>query len=108
MKALTKAMPLSVCARLTLAALATSTFSVTALAEQESLDAMTITANRMPTENALAPNTVITRADIDRLQINNLPSLLSRFPGMDISNSGGLGKNSSVYLRGTNSDHVLF
>ncbi|HAO26335.1 MAG TPA: cobalamin receptor, partial [Methylophaga sp.] len=108
MKPLTKAMPLRVCARLTLAALATSTFSVTALAEQESLDAITITANRMPTENALAPNSVITRADIERLQINDLPSLLSRFPSMDISNSGGLGKNSSVYLRGTNSDHVLF
>jgi len=107
MKPSTKAMPLRVCARLTLAALATS-FSVSALAEQQSLDAITITANRMPTENALAPNSVITRADIDRLQINDLPSLLSRFPGMDISNSGGLGKNSSVYLRGTNSDHVLF
>ena len=53
MKPSTKAMPLRVCARLTLAALATSTFSVTALAEQESLDAMTITANRMPTENAM-------------------------------------------------------
>lgn len=108
MKPSTKAMPLRVCARLTLTALATSTFSVSALAEQKSLDAMTITANRMPTENALAPNTVITRADIDRLQINDLPSLLSRFPGVDVSNSGGLGKSSSLYLRGTNSDHVLF
>ncbi|MCL5975263.1 MAG: TonB-dependent receptor [Gammaproteobacteria bacterium] len=107
MKSSTKAMPLRVCARLTLAALATSTFSVAALAEQESLDAITITANRMPTENALAPNTVITRADIDRLQINDLPTLLSRFPGIDMTNSGGLGKASSIYLRGTNAGHVL-
>lgn len=107
MKPSTKAMPLRVCARLTLAALATSTFSVTALAEQESLDAITITANRMPTENALAANTVITRADIDRLQINDLPTLLSRYPGIDMTNSGGLGKASSIYLRGSNSGHVL-
>lgn len=107
MKPSTKAMPLRVCARLTLAALATSTFSVTALAEQESLEAITITANRMPTENALAPNTVITRADIDRLQINDLPTLLSRYPGIDMTNSGGLGKASSIYLRGSNSGHVL-
>ena len=107
MKPSTKAMPLRVCARLTLAALATSTFSVTALAEQESLDAMTITANRMPTENALAPNTVITRADIDRLQINDLPTLLSRFPGVDMTNSGGHGKASGIFIRGTNSDQTL-
>ena len=107
MKPSTKAMPLRVCARLTLAALATSTFSVTALAEQESLDAMTITANRMPTENALAPNTVITRADIDRLQINDLATLLSRFPGVDMTQNGGYGKASSIFIRGNNSDHVL-
>lgn len=107
MKPSTKAMPLRVCARLILAALATSTFSVTALAEQESLDAMTITANRMPTENALAPNTVITRADIERLQINDLPTLLSRFPGIDVTNRGGLGKSSGIFMRGTNSDQTL-
>lgn len=107
MKPSTKAMPLRVCARLTLAALATSTFSVSALAEQESLDAITITANRMPTENALAPNTVITRADIDRLQINDLASLLSRLPGVDTWSNGGLGKSSSISIRGTSSGHVL-
>ncbi|THK41878.1 TonB-dependent receptor [Methylophaga sp. SB9B] len=107
MKPSTKAMPLRVCARLTLAALATSTFSVSAFAEQESLDAITITANRMPTENALAPNTVITRADIDRLQILDLPTLLSRTPGIDMVQNGGLGKGTSLYMRGTASDHVL-
>lgn len=107
MKPSTKAMPLRVCARLTLAALATSTFSVTALAEQESLEAITITANRMPTENALAPNTVITRADIDRLQINDLPTLLSRYPGIDMVQNGGLGKAGSLFIRGTSSRHVL-
>ena len=107
MKPSTKAMPLRVCARLTLAALATSAFSFSALAEQESLDAMTITANRMPTENALAPNSVITRADIDRLQINDLPTLLSRLPGIDVTNRGGLGKSSGIFMRGTNSDQTL-
>ncbi|NOQ93521.1 MAG: TonB-dependent receptor [Methylophaga sp.] len=93
--------------RLTLAAIAVSSipFSVTA---DEQLDAMTVTANRMPSLNVLAPTTVITRADIERLQINDLPSLLSRQPGIDMTVSGGIGKVSSIHIRGTNSDHVLF
>jgi vitamin B12 transporter len=103
-----KALPLRVCARLTLSALALSAASTTFAETSETFDTMTVTANRMPTENALAPTTVITRADIERLQINDLPSLLSRFPGIDMTMSGGLGKSSSIFMRGTNSDHVLF
>jgi vitamin B12 transporter len=107
MKPSFKAMPLRACVRLTFAAMAIS-FSTSAQANSENLDTLTVTANRMPTDNALAPNTVITRADIDRLQINDLPSLLSRFPGIDMTMTGGLGKSSSIYMRGTESDHVLF
>lgn len=107
MKPSTKATPLRACARLTLAAIAIS-FSTSAQAETENLDALTVTANRMPTKNTLAPNTVITRADIERLQINDLPSLLSRFPGIDMTSNGGRGKASSIFMRGTDSDHVLF
>lgn len=106
MKPSFKAMPLRACARLTLAAMAIS-FSTSAQADSENLDTLTVTANRMPTENALAPNTVITRADIERLQIIDLPSLLSRAPGIDLTMNGGLGKNSSIFMRGNASDHVL-
>jgi len=91
-------------ARLTIAAIAASSFSINA---EESLDSITVTANRMPSENVLAATTVITRADIDRLQITDLPTLLSRQPGVDIATSGGIGKQSSIFMRGTNSSHVL-
>ncbi len=107
MKHPTKALPLRACARLTLAAIALSV-TPTLQAETETLETMTVTANRMPSENVLAPTTVITRADIERLQINDLPTLLSRYPGIDMTMSGGLGKQSSIFMRGTNSDHVLF
>jgi vitamin B12 transporter len=90
--------------RLTLATLALSSFSIHA---DEALDTVTVTANRMPSSHVLAPNSVITRADIERLQINDLPSLLSREPGVDVTTNGGLGKPSSIFMRGTNSDHVL-
>ncbi len=93
-------------ARLLLSAIATASFSVSLHAE-EALETMTVTANRMPSVNVLAPSTVITRADIERLQITDLPSLLSRQPGIDVAVNGGLGKASSLYTRGTNSGHTL-
>ena len=93
-------------AHLLLTAIAASTFSVTVQAE-ETLETMIVTANRMPSINVLAPTTVITRADIERLQITDLTTLLSRQPGIDFAVNGGPGKTSSIFMRGTNSDHVL-
>ncbi|HDZ15756.1 MAG TPA: TonB-dependent receptor [Methylophaga aminisulfidivorans] len=101
-----KALPLRACTRLSAVTLISSLISVPAFAS-DTLDGITVTANRMPTENALAPTTVITRADIEKLQIQDLASLLSRFPGIDMTQNGGLGKASGVSIRGTNSDHVL-
>lgn len=106
MKPSSEALPLRACARLTLAAMAIS-FSTSVQADSESLDTLTVTANRMPSENVLAPTSVITRSDIERLQINDLPTLLSRTPGIDMTMNGGLGKNSSIFMRGNASDHVL-
>lgn len=101
-----KALPLRACTRLSAVTLISSLISVPAFAS-DTLDGITVTANRMPTENALAPTTVITRADIEKLQIQDLASLLSRFPAIDMTQNGGLGKASGVSIRGTNSDHVL-
>ena len=95
-------------ARLTLAAIAVTSFSLPAFADdEENLETMTVTTNRMPSENLLAPTTVITRADIERLQINDLPTLLSRQPGIDLTSKGGWGKDTNLYIRGTSSRHVL-
>ena len=58
-------------------------------------------------EKSLAPVTVITRADIDAAQSRSLEEVLNKVPGLAISNSGGAGKVTSVFLRGTESDQVL-
>lgn len=73
------------------------------------LDNIVVTATRTPQalSNTLAPTTVIERADIERLQVRSVSELLRRTPGVDIANSGGPGKLTSVFLRGTESDHVL-
>ena len=72
-----------------------------------SLTPVTVTANRIATESIAASTTVITREDIERMQVNNLPELLSRQQGIGIVSQGGLGKLSSLFMRGTESDHVL-
>jgi vitamin B12 transporter len=73
------------------------------------LDRIVVTATRTAqTEDAtLAPVTVITRAEIELLQPASLQDLLNDTPGMAISNQGGPGKISAMFLRGTNANQVL-
>lgn len=68
-----------------------------------------VTADRLPTtvDEALAPVTVITRADIEAANPQSIDDLLRLQPGVDVVRSGGLGGNTSVFLRGTNSNQVL-
>lgn len=84
---------------------------VAALAEgtPTTLGQIVVTATRtaQTEDQSLAPVTVITRAEIELLQPSSLQDLLNDTPGMTISNQGGPGKQTSMFLRGTNSDHVL-
>ncbi len=75
----------------------------------QNLPDLVVTATRTETaKNQLAAAaTVYTRKDIERLQAKTLPELLSGTAGIDMSQSGGYGKDTNVYMRGTNSDHVL-
>jgi len=75
----------------------------------QNLPDLVVTATRTETaKNQLAAAaTVYTRKDIERLQAKTLPELLSGATGIDIVQSGGYGKDTNVYMRGTNSDHVL-
>lgn len=73
------------------------------------LPEMLITATRSdrPKEHLATASTVYTREDIERLQVNTLPELLQGSTGLDITQHGGYGKTSSVFIRGTSSGHVL-
>jgi len=70
---------------------------------------MVVTATRTEVaKNQLASAaTVYTRKDIERLQVRTLPELLRGTTGVDIVQSGGYGQPSSVFMRGTDSNHVL-
>ena len=73
------------------------------------IDPFIITATRtaQTADETLASVTVITRNDIERQQARSVQDLLRGVPGINITNNGGPGKATSVFLRGTESDHVL-
>jgi vitamin B12 transporter len=84
----------------------------TAQAEETStvrLDTITVTGTgtERRLEDSLASVTVIDRAEIERRQAQSVQDVLRGVPGVSIANNGGLGKSTSVFLRGTESDHVL-
>ena len=86
--------------------------SVTAFsgwAQDSNPDTLVVTANRFqqPVKTVLAPVSVVTRQDIDRWQSTSVTDVMRRLPGVDISQNGGMGQISSLYVRGTNSSHVL-
>ncbi|MDX7991940.1 TonB-dependent vitamin B12 receptor BtuB [Xenorhabdus littoralis] len=80
-----------------------------AFATADNQDPLVVTANRykQPVSSVLAPMTVITREDIDHWQSNSLVDVLRRLPSVDIAQNGGMGQNSSLFVRGTNSNHTL-
>jgi vitamin B12 transporter len=78
-------------------------------AQDAAPDTLLVTANRFqqPVNTVLAPVTVVTHQDIERWQSTSVNDVLRRLPGVDIAQSGGAGQNSSLFIRGTNSSHVL-
>ncbi|MEX9820601.1 TonB-dependent vitamin B12 receptor BtuB [Providencia vermicola] len=72
-------------------------------------DEMVVSANRFeqPISSILAPVTVVTREDIDHWQSNTVIDVLRRLPGVDIAQYGGIGQQSSLFIRGSESRHVL-
>ncbi|MDI4637855.1 MULTISPECIES: TonB-dependent receptor [Halomonadaceae] len=74
-------------------------------ASQQALNPMVVTAALAPrtADQSLASVTVIDEADLRRQDPKDITDILRAQPGVDVSSSGGFGKNTSVYLRGTGS-----
>jgi vitamin B12 transporter len=78
-------------------------------ADDAELDKIIVTATRTPEQisDVLASVTLLDHPTIEARQATSLQELLRGEAGIEISNDGGLGKVSSVFMRGTESDHVL-
>lgn len=86
---------------------ATLPVSVTHAADENG-NPVVVTASRsaQTVDNALASVTIINAEDIANSQALSVEEILEGVAGIDITNSGGFGKLTSVRLRGTESDHV--
>lgn len=74
-----------------------------------SLKAVVVSATRSPTraDELVSDVVVIDRAAIEKSSGRTLPEILSRVPGVQFSSNGGLGKNSSLNIRGTEARHTI-
>ena len=68
-----------------------------------------VTASRVAetADASLADVSVITRADIDAAHAPDVLEVLRLQAGLDVVRTGGAGEQTNVFLRGTNSNHVL-
>lgn len=73
------------------------------------LDEVSVTANRtaIAVEDSVTPVQIIGRSEIERSQATSLLSLLQGRAGITMTNQGGPGKLTSLFLRGTASNQVL-
>jgi vitamin B12 transporter len=69
---------------------------------------MIVTATRLPqlASEVASSVTVITQEEIERKQARTLPDILQDVPGLNLVQTGGPGGTTSVFMRGTNSNHV--
>ncbi|RHW75871.1 TonB-dependent receptor domain-containing protein [Colwellia sp. RSH04] len=97
-------------------AVATAVLSSTAYAQAETeahveadLEQIIVTANRSQQEQflALSATQVIGQNEIKAIQPQNITELLNTVAGVTVTNLGGAGQSSSVFMRGTNGNHTL-
>jgi vitamin B12 transporter len=77
-------------------------------ADQDNLNTVVVTATRIPTPELEVASSisVFTADEIADRQIQTLPDLLKEVPGLNVVQSGGPGGQTSVFMRGTNSNHT--
>ena len=76
---------------------------------QTTLPEVVVSASRSQQrwQDALPATTLITRAEIERAQTPDLPTLLRRVAGVEIAQNGGPGTVASAFIRGADSRHTL-
>ncbi|MGA8277913.1 MAG: TonB-dependent receptor [Rhodanobacteraceae bacterium] len=101
---------MNLCFRVILVASAASLVARAACADETTTQPIVqVTATRVPEtiDATLADVSVITRADINASGARDVLDLLRLQAGVDLARTGGPGSQTSLFLRGTNSNQVL-
>lgn len=59
-----------------------------------------------PADEVASSVSVVTSEEIARRQLRTVPQVLQSLPGLNVVQTGGPGGQTSVFIRGTNSNHV--
>jgi vitamin B12 transporter len=91
------------------ALLALSAHGAIAQTNPEQLETIVVTGTRSPVraDQALAHTTVIDQQQIQTATGRSLADLLAQQPGVQLTSNGGLGKSSSLFVRGLEARHTL-
>ena len=83
--------------------------SISLSAETNNIDTIVVTATRsnIAIEDATLPVTIIGRDQIEQSLARDIAQLLRFEAGLDIGRNGGPGQTTSLFLRGTESNHTL-
>ena len=68
---------------------------------------VTATRTETPETEIGSAITVVTAKDIADKNINNVADALRTVPGLDVVRAGAVGQQTSVFMRGANSNHTL-
>lgn len=73
------------------------------------LESIVVTPTRtaLSTDEALANVTVIDSKQLANLPLQDIGDILRTYADVDVVRSGGLGQNTSIFIRGSKSEHVL-
>lgn len=84
-------------------------FSLYAQAKEITLEEVVVTATRVetPMEEIASSVTVISSLEIERKQKTHVLEVLRGVPGLNVVQTGGTGRQTSIFIRGANSEHTL-
>lgn len=88
-----------------LSLLSTHVFAIEPIIADETV--VTASRIRQAQRAVIADTTVITAEEIQRAGAQSIIELLQAQPGVEINSNGGPGKVSGIFLRGTNTDHIV-
>ncbi len=82
---------------------------LSAIAAGQAIEPVVVTATRIetPVRNVLASVELIRREDLLRQPASDLGDALRMIPGVEAVRLGGPGQQTSIFIRGTESNHVL-
>lgn len=89
-------------------ALAAAPSLAVAQSSQTTTDELIVTAKGGQTlQNVLPTSHVFTLDDIDTAQVKDIPALLESIPGINLTDSGGRGSATGVFVRGNTSSETI-